>query len=107
MTQVTLDGRLRLAIELALTECADAERALQQENEGRRLGMSGAEIDAARRGHGFDVQVCRALALAAASQSSTCRSVERNRALRAGLPERVCREIEQLAERFAPLSSKE
>jgi hypothetical protein len=107
MTNVTLDGRLRLAVELALTKCADPARALRQENEGRRLGMSGAEIDAARRGHGFDVQISRALSLAAASQSSAGPSVERKRALRAGLPEPVCREIEQLAERFASLSSKE
>lgn len=107
MTDVTLDGRLQLAIELALTECADPACALRQENEGRRLGMSGAEIDAARRGHGFDVQISRALSLAAASQGSAGRSVERNRALRAGLSELVCREIEQLAERFAARSSEE
>jgi|APFEC2959095171_1045051.scaffolds.fasta_scaffold00527_20 hypothetical protein len=107
MTDVTLDRRLRLTIELALTECADPARAFRQENEGRRLGMSGAEIDAARRGRAFDLRICRALSLAVASQSGAGRSAERSRALRAGITEPVCREIEQLAERIASRSSEE
>ena len=101
MTASLLAERVRLAIELALTDCSDAARTHRQESEGRRLGMSGAEIDAARRGRGFDVRICRALSLAAASRSGTGRSTERSRALRAGLPEPLCHEIEQLAEQFA------
>jgi hypothetical protein len=55
MPSDTLGERARLAVELALT-ARHADRPLRerQEADARRLGMVGAEIDAARLGRGFD-----------------------------------------------------
>jgi hypothetical protein len=96
MTSFTLDRRARLSIELALTaDRHDPPQRALQEAEARELGMSGAEIDAARRGWSFDVQTSIALALATGDGD---RRMERERALRAGITEKVCREIEMLAD---------
>jgi hypothetical protein len=93
-----LDPRLRLAIDLALAPNGNAAWTDAWEAEGRKLGMTGAEIDAARQGRGFDVQTSRALALALACRAGDARYILcRRQALRAGLPAPVCREIERLA----------
>jgi len=100
MNRFKLDGQLRLVIELALTagKC-DPVRLQSQENEARRLGMTGAEIDAARRGTSFDLlaSLAVALAVAAAGDDPERLCEMRSRALRAGIPEEVGTEIESLA----------
>jgi hypothetical protein len=53
MTSSHPEDRIRLSIELALT-AKDTQRQETQDAEARALGMSGAEIDAARRGRSFD-----------------------------------------------------
>ncbi|TWB29395.1 hypothetical protein [Nitrospirillum viridazoti] len=92
MTADTLDGRARLSIELALTAGSPDPR---QDAAARALGMSGAEIDAARQGWSFDVRTSLALGLALAAED--LRQDRRARALKAGIPEAACREIEALA----------
>jgi hypothetical protein len=93
-----LDGRARLSIELALTAASqDTLRHQQQEADARRLGMSGAEIDAARRGWSFNVQTSVAMALAIAAGDDKNRRRQHERALQAGIPEDVCLEIEDVA----------
>jgi hypothetical protein len=92
VTTGTLDGRMRLSIELALTA---ANPDPHQDAAARALGMTGAEIDAARRGWSFDVRTSLALALAIACENT--RRDRRARALKAGIPEAVCHEIEALA----------
>jgi hypothetical protein len=104
MTAYVLDGRARLAIELALTAGNPDPR---QEAAARALGMTGAEIDAARRGWSFDARLSFVLALAVAvgggeELGRDCRA----RALRVGIPEEVCREIETLAAQHAAASAE-
>lgn len=108
MTNFTLDGRARLSIELALTAGQqDPLQHARQEAEARELRMTGAEVDAARRGWSFDVQVSIMLALACTSSGSDDRRVQHMRALGAGITGEVCREIEILADSFAnPRSGK-
>jgi hypothetical protein len=96
----TLDERARLAIELALTAGnADPPLRERQDADARRLGMVGAEIDAARLGRSFDVRISRALALATAPDCD--RAARRQGAMRAGIGERHCAEIEAFAARLA------
>lgn len=98
MASFVLDPRLRLAITIALDPHPAPERACEQEADGRRQGMTGAEIDAARHGRGFDLRTSRALALALACRfSDVDRAVRREQAMSAGLAESLCREIEWLA----------
>ena len=101
MAGFTLDARVRLAIELALTaHGGDRPDRRRQEEQARALGLSGAEIDAARRGRSFDVQTSIALALATANGDEERRR-HRARALKAGIGADACREIETFADRFA------
>lgn len=102
MSNFKLDERVKLAIEFALIECTDASLAHGQEKNARRLGMSGAEVDAARRGRSFEVQLSRALTLALAAASfEPTRRMEREGAAKAGIPDAVCQEIERFAEQLA------
>jgi hypothetical protein len=106
MSSFTLDGRARLSIALALVDGnRDGPVPPDREAEARRLGLCGAEIDAARQGRSFDARTSRALALAlaAAAHDSDRVADERRRAVKSGLSEEVCREIERLAESFAAL----
>lgn len=105
MTGFTLDERARLSIELALTaDSQDPLQRQQQDTRAKALGMTGAEIDAARGGKSFDVRTSVVLALAMASNNDDeHRRRQRARALKAGLTEDVCFEIEALANRFAAL----
>jgi len=70
MTSSHPEDRIRLSIELALT-AKDTQRQETQDAEARALGMSGAEIDAARRGRSFDAKTSIAMALAIASASGS------------------------------------
>lgn len=103
MTTAALTGRVRLSIELALTfATADPPWLQRQEETARRLGMSGAEIDAARRGRSFDARASLALALALATsgRDGGCRRQARARALKAGFSDADCDEIGRLAATF-------
>lgn len=97
MAGFTLDERGRLAIELALTAgSGDALLLRRQDTDARRLGLTGAEVDAARHGSSFDFPVSQAIALALASGDED-REARRERAVRAGIDGRTCLEIEHLA----------
>lgn len=97
MGRFTLDERVRVTIGLALTANArDPLQRRQQDIEARRLGLSGAEIDAARRGWSFDVRTSIALALVTASSEDQL-GVQRRRALKAGISEETCAAILALA----------
>lgn len=88
-----LDTRLRLSIELALLASCDDRRLLQRQDQAAHdAGMTGAEIDMARRGSSFDVKISAAVALALVPSEE-----RRRRARRAGLCDRSCATIEQLA----------
>ncbi|GLS44594.1 MULTISPECIES: hypothetical protein [Methylobacterium] len=102
MSSFTLDERVRLSIALGLTAgYGDPALHRRQEKAACRLGMTGAEIDAARHGRSFDMRTSAALALALASASGDRDRVriERARARRFGIAEAVCDEIEELAAR--------
>lgn len=106
MNRNALDDRTRLAIELALTSGKDDTALIErQDASARRLGFTGAEIDAARQGWSFDVRASAALALAAAREEKA-QARQREKALRAGLSEGACREIEGLARRLGVATSR-
>ncbi|PWC32884.1 hypothetical protein TSO352_20005 [Azospirillum sp. TSO35-2] len=96
-----------MSIELALT-AGSGDRPLlqQQDTAARRLGMTGAEIDAARRGSSFDFHTSQAIALALASNDED-RGSRRGRAVRAGIDGQACRKIEHLAAAFRNQPSTE
>lgn len=74
--------RLQLQVDLAVKGngvCAETRR--QQDDVARRLGMTGAEIDAARDGHSFDIRLSRALLLAHAVLSGDPVRIARARTL--------------------------
>lgn len=92
-----LDARTRLSIEMALAGNRGTPALIrEQEEAAARIGMCGAEIDAARAGRSFDARGGRALELALAVKRSDYREV-RSRAIRAGFDEETCREIEGIA----------
>lgn len=92
-TGFELDARLRLSIELALLASCNDRRLLQRQDQTvHDVGMTGAEIDMARRGSSFDVKISAAVALALVPSEE-----RRRRARRAGLCDRSCATIEQLA----------
>lgn len=94
MASSSIDPRVRLSIELALTG-TDASKPLlaKQEEVGRALGMTGAEMDIARRGSSFDFNTSVAISLALNACQET-----RQRALRVGLSEETCAEIERISQ---------
>ncbi|WP_423605646.1 hypothetical protein [Sphingomonas sp. MS122] len=92
-----LDARTRLSIEVALMADQGAPVLIrQQDDAAARLGMCGAEIDAARGGRSFDVRGTRALELALAAKRGDYGDA-RLRAIQAGIDEETCREIERIA----------
>ncbi len=102
MAGFRLDERARLSIELALTAGSGNTLLLQrQDADAKRLGMTGAEVDAARRGSSFDFPISRAIALAIASNDED-RSSRRERAAKAGIDRGACLEIERLAAALIP-----
>lgn len=108
MAGFTFNERARLSIELALTAgSGNVPLLLRQDAEANRLGLTGAEVDAARKGSSFDFPISQAIALALASSDEE-RTVRRERAARAGIDGRTCLEIERLAAALLkPLSAKE
>jgi hypothetical protein len=87
-----LDPRTRLSIEMALADDRGAPALIRrQDDSAARIGMCGAEIDAARAGRSFDVRGARALELALAVKRSDYRDA-RSRAVRAGFDDEACRE---------------
>jgi hypothetical protein len=92
MSGFNLDARARLSIELALTAGRGDPILAQQEKDAKELGMTGAEIDMARKGSSFDFQLSKAIAVALEP------TVERReRALKAGIDRRACTSIEKQA----------
>ncbi|MBY6264857.1 hypothetical protein EI613_23475 [Azospirillum sp. 412522] len=86
-----------MSIELALTAgIGDMPLLRRQDADAKRLGLTGAEIDAAREGSSFDFPIAQAIALALAA-SDEDRAARRERAARAGIDGRTCLEIEHLA----------
>ncbi|OJF97678.1 hypothetical protein AX760_16225 [Pararhizobium antarcticum] len=82
-----------MSIELALSaKSADQFDVRRQENDARTLGMTGADIDIARSGSSFDFQLAKATAFALAPNEAN-----RESAIKAGLDDRVCAAIEQIA----------
>jgi hypothetical protein len=93
MSGFLLDDRMRLSIEVALAAASgDTRRLCRAEDAAMAAGMTGAEIDAFRRGESFDFQLSRAIGLALAPDQELLR-----RARRAGLSDRVCMDIAALA----------
>lgn len=100
MARLTIGERTRLSIDMALAaRDEDPGRQRRHEAEGRRLGMTGAEIDAAREGRSFDAQISMAIALALATRLGTedGRRRQRAQAGRLGLSEEACAAIEAYA----------
>jgi hypothetical protein len=92
MSGFNLDARARLSIELALTAGRGDPILAQQEKDAKELGMTGAEIDMARKGSSFDFQLSKAIAVALEP------TVERREcALKAGIDTRACTSIEKQA----------
>ena len=103
-----LDERGRFCIVVALTAgSGDGEREARQDAQGRRLGLTRAEIDAARRGFSFDFCTSKAIALALA-RDQTIREHRRRDAIRAGIDNLACAEIERLAAKLlaAPFAKR-
>ncbi|TZG32269.1 hypothetical protein [Agrobacterium sp. B1(2019)] len=93
MASSSIDPQVRLSIELALTGTNASKSWLaKQEEAGRALGMTGAEMDIARRGKSFDFNTSVALSLALNPSRET-----HQRALRAGLSEEACAEIGRIS----------
>lgn len=83
-----LSDRLRLQIEVALDQdCACSRTLANQEKRADRLGLTRAEIDAARARRGFDIQTAAAIdfACAVASQDQTRLFVASVKALAIGI----------------------
>ena len=96
MAGSSIDARIRLSIELALTGTnAGKSQLVKQEEAGRALGMTGAEMDVARRGSSFDFETSIAISLAL----NVCQETHQ-RALRAGLSEEACAEIEFMSQAY-------
>ncbi|EJN07883.1 hypothetical protein [Herbaspirillum sp. YR522] len=101
------DEKLRFSIVLALTaDSPDRDLLWQQDERGRHLGMTRAEIKAARQGLSFDHRSAKAIALALACRAGSSRR-QRGEALRAGIDAQACAIIERLAGEAAPWSSFE
>jgi hypothetical protein len=103
MVMTGLSQRLKLHIELAVAgdhACADTRR--RQELVARGLGMTGAEIDAARDGRSFDIRMTRALAVVCALRDVDPTRIEHARelALQSGIDRDELAMIERLAASF-------
>lgn len=96
----SLSARLTLQIEVALDrDCTCSGRRSIQERRADRLGMTRAEIDAARERRGFDVQAAAAIdfACAVASQDQTRIFVAAVNAMNVGIASIQLAEIAALA----------
>jgi hypothetical protein len=93
----------RLAIQIAISlDAGDASGAIAPEHldRAKTLGLTGAEIEAARQGRSFDVRDAAAVALAKAVCIGSPEEIAgaRCRAALAGLDKSAVRATEQLAE---------
>ncbi|WP_312429771.1 hypothetical protein [Achromobacter sp.] len=102
-----LDEKGRFCIVVALTAgSGNLERQARLDARGRRLGLTRAEIDAARRGFSFDFCTSKAIALALARDEAV-RERRRHEAIRAGIDPLACAKIERLAAKLlAPSFAK-
>ena len=67
MEEKVLTERLRLHIELALDrDCACKRTLAKLDKRADRLGLTGAEVDAARQMHSFDIRIAAAIDFACA-----------------------------------------
>lgn len=67
MEEKILTERLRLHIELALDrDCACKKTLAKLDKRADRLGLTGAEVDAARQMHSFDIRIAAAIDFACA-----------------------------------------
>ncbi len=99
MPHFSLNDRTRISIVLALSAGeADPLRRERQEVKARKLGMTGAEVDAARRGSSFDARASLAVTFAVAIMEGAKEAVEckRDRMLKAGFGEETLSEIEAI-----------
>jgi hypothetical protein len=102
MIDAELRQRLRLQIDLALRgNTVSSETRRSQDRAGRALGMTGAEIDAARDGRCFDIRLARALAVTDALRSGDPARLALARALaqESGFDRADLAVIEQLTEK--------
>jgi hypothetical protein len=67
----TLDDKIRIQVEIALADGKCSKTSATQEGRARVVGLSGAEIDAARSGRCFDLRADAAVRLACALRSTT------------------------------------
>lgn len=109
-----LEDRIRIQVELALSDrSACAESRGEQEDLARTAGLSGAEIDAARRGRCFDMRANAAVVLACAVRSSsakpeaTLKAALTAQARRAGLNDAEIDAVYAIAEFSRPMIGKE
>ena len=88
-----LDVRTRLSIAMGLVGDQGSPTLIHQHDEvAAQLGMSGAEIDAARTGRRFDVRGTRALELVFAFQGRDHGNVQ-SPAIQSAIDEDACREM--------------
>jgi hypothetical protein len=67
MPSEKLDARLQMLVELALdADCACVKARSRQDARARKLGLVGAEVDAARARKSFDVRTAAAIDMACA-----------------------------------------
>lgn len=93
MNPFKLDARATLSIDIALAAASgDGERLSHGEQAARILGLTGAELNALRKGWSFEFQLSRAIGLALAPHDAS-----RERAQRAGLDHKACEAIEAFA----------
>lgn len=100
MPHSKLSDRLHLQIEVALDQDCVCSRTLSSQGKrADRLGLTRAEIDAARDGRGFDVKTAAAIdfACAIASHDQTRVFVASVNALAIGIPMELLEQIAALA----------
>ncbi len=86
MAGSSIDPRARFSIELALTGTNASKPLLaKQEEAGRALGMTGAEMDVARRGSSFEFNTSIAVSLALDCLSRNAPARTRRRLFRENL----------------------
>lgn len=87
MEDKPLAARIAIQLDLALASRIGADEWNALEARARCLGLTGAEIDAARDGRCFEVRAAAAVALALAVQHADTRQIAaaRERALHLGL----------------------
>lgn len=65
-----LDDKIRIQVEIALADRSCSRTSTTQEGRARAIGLTGAEVDAARSGRCFDLRADAAVRLACALRST-------------------------------------